>query len=182
MVAKPKHISSKLLTASESVLIESRTSGVKHMTGAAFSLLLMMIFLILAFWDRLMSNIELPFVTELLNNASYRQIFFIVLIAIAALFFLNFIVKYLRWTSTLYVMTNERVITKKGILGRNYEDMPLHMITNIDVSQSAVQRFLGYGTVVFSSQSGTRDDVVWKGVPDPVRVRRKVQEAMDKRQ
>lgn len=60
--------------------------------------------------------------------------------------------------------------------------MPLSMITNVDVSQSVGQRFMGYGTVVFSSQSGARDDVVWKWVPDPINIRRKVQEAMDKRQ
>jgi len=181
MPGKPKHISPKLLTADEKVLIETRTSKVKHMTGGAFSLILMLGSLLLAYWDRIFPSTTVPVLSELLTG-TYGWLFSIAFLVLAALFLLNFIVRYLKWISTLYAMTNARVITKKGILGRSFEDMPLDMITNIDVSQSAVQRLLGYGTVVFSSQSGARDDVVWKWVPDPIKTRRKVQEAMDKRQ
>lgn len=181
MSAKPKHISSKLLTGDEKVLIETRTSKIKHMTGAAFSLIIMLCALLIAFWDKILSSTSIPFLSDIMAG-DYWWIFFYVFIIIAILFFLNFIVRYLRWISTLYVMTNTRVITKRGILGLSFEDMPLGMITNIDVRQSVMQRFLGYGTLTFSSQSGYRDDVVWKWVPDPIRARRKVQEAMDKRQ
>ena len=181
MSTKPKHISPKLLTGDEQVLIETRTSKVKHMTGAAFSLVMMLGALLIAFWDMIFSSTSIPFISDIMAG-SYGWVFFYVFVFIAILFFLNFIMRYLRWISTLYVMTNTRVITKRGILGRTYEDMPLGMITNIDVRQSAMQRFLGYGTLTFSSQSGNRDDVIWKWVPDPIRARRKVQEAMDKRQ
>lgn len=181
MAAKPKHISSKLLTADENVLIETRTSKIKHMTGGAFSLVLMAVMLLVAYWNSVFTSTKIPYLSDILSS-TYGWLFTIAFVVLAGLFFLNFLVKYLRWISTLYVMTNTRVITKKGILGRSYEDMPLGMITNIDVRQSAMQRFLGYGTVTFSSQSGVRDDVVWKWVPDPIRARRMVQEAMNKRQ
>lgn len=180
MPGKPKHISPKLLTADEKVLIETRTSKIRQMTGGAFSLLLMIGALLLAFWDRISPASSFPVLSDLIAS-SYWWLFSIALMLLGGLFFLNFLIRYLKWISTLYAMSNMRVITKKGILGRSFEDMPLDMITNIDVSQSAGQRLLGYGTVVFSSQSGTRDDVVWKWVPDPIMVRRKVQEAMEKR-
>lgn len=181
MAVKPKHISSKVLTATESVLIETRTSKIRNMTGGAFSLVMMLGALLVAFWDSIFLSINIPYLSDI-RAGSYGWIFFIAFILIAVLFFVNFLIRYLKWISTLYVMTNSRVLTKRGILGRNFEDMPLGMITNIDVRQSVMQRFLGYGTVTFSSQSGTRDDVVWKYVPDPMMVRRKVQEAMEKRQ
>jgi len=180
MASRPKHISAKLLAAGESVLIETRTSKVRNMTGGAFSLIMMLGALLIAFWDRIFSW-NIPYLSDLLEG-SYGNIFFIVFLVIAGLFFINFLMRYMRWASTLYAMTDARVITKRGILGRSYEDMPLSMITNIDVRQSAMQRFLGYGTVTFSSQSGARDDVIWRYVPDPIRVRRKAQEAMEKRQ
>jgi len=151
LAAKPKHISSRLLTANESVLIETRTSKIKHMTGGAFSLILMLGTLLVAFWSSIFSSeIPIPYLPGIITS-TYGWLFTIAFVVLAGLFFLNFLVKYLRWVSTLYVMTNTRVITKKGILGRSYEDMPLGMITNIDVRQSAMQRFLGYGTVTFSS-------------------------------
>lgn len=79
------------------------------------------------------------------------------------------------------MLTDQRVMIKRGIIGRSIEDMSLNMITNIDVSQSALQRFLGYGTVVFSSEGGSLDDLVWKYAPNPLRVRSEVQSALSSR-
>jgi uncharacterized membrane protein YdbT with pleckstrin-like domain len=178
-MAKPKHISPKLLALDEKVRLETRMSTVRHMTGGIASILVALVLLLVAFWNRIFASTDLPFISELLDNATYGNIISIIFVLLALLFFVNFIVRYLRWASTLYVMTNERVMTKRGILGRDFDDMPLRMITSVDVNQSVGQRFLGYGTVVFSSQSGARDDVTWKFVPDPIRVRRLVQESMD---
>ena len=178
-MAKPKHISPKLLALDEKVMLESRMSTVRHMTGGIGSIIVALLMILVAFWNRIFTSTSLPFISDLLNNASYGTVVSIIFIVLALILFLYFAVRYFRWISTLYVMTNERVMTKRGILGRDFDDMPLRMITNVDVNQSVMQRFLGYGTVVFSSQSGSRDDVIWKFVPDPIRVRRLVQEAMD---
>lgn len=178
-MVKPKHISPKLLALDEKVMLESRMSTVRHMTGGITSIVVALVLLLVAFWNKIFSSTNLPIISDLLSNASYGNIISIIFILLALMFFIYFIVRYLRWISTLYVMTNERVMTKRGILGRDFDDMPLRMITNVDVNQSVGQRLMGYGTVVFSSQSGTRDDVIWKFVPNPVRVRRMVQESMD---
>lgn len=177
-LAKPKHISTKLLAADEKVLVESHMSRIRHMTGGFFGGAMMILMLVVAFWNSIFPSTGLPIISDLLSG-SFGNIIMLIFVILAILFFLYFIVRYLKWISTLYVMTNERVMTKRGILGRNYEDMPLRMITNIDVRQSVGQRMLGYGNVIFSSQSGSRDDVIWKYVPDPLRVRRLAQEAMD---
>jgi hypothetical protein len=57
------------------------------------------------------------------------------------------------------------------------------MITNIDLAQSLGKRALGYGTLVFSTQGlgGKKADMTWNAVPDPMKVRRKLQEVMDTR-
>jgi uncharacterized membrane protein YdbT with pleckstrin-like domain len=92
--------------------------------------------------------------------------------------------RWLKWGSTVYAATDERIITQRGILSKIYEDIPLAMITNVDMAQSLGKRALGYGTIVFSTQglsSGRKGDVVWEAVPDPFRVRRKIQEVMDVR-
>lgn len=81
----------------------------------------------------------------------------------------------------MYAATDERIITQKGILNKTYEDIPLTMITNIDMAQTLRRRALGYGTLVFSTQGlGARKaDMTWYAVPNPMTVRRKLQEVMD---
>ncbi|MEM2839804.1 MAG: PH domain-containing protein [Thermoplasmata archaeon] len=176
MAKKPKHISKRLLAAGEELLIESRQSKIKYMTGGMFSMVLAIAFFIVGFWNRLGLG-DLPYIQEYLDG-DYGTIIGWVLIAIGALLVVYFLVKYLRWISTLYVLTNQRVMIKRGIIGRSIEDMSLTMITNIDVRQTALQRFLGYGTIAFSSEGGNLDDVVWRYVPDPFKVRSEVQSAM----
>lgn len=179
MAKKPKHISKKLLAANEGLLIESRQSKIKYMTGGVFSIILAIIFFLLGFWPKL-GLWDLPYIQEYLEG-DYGAIIGWVLVAIGGLFVIYFLVRYLKWISTLYVLTDQRVMIKRGILGRSIEDMSLNMITNIDVRQSALQRFLGYGTIVFSSEGGNLDDLVWKYVPDPFKVRSEVQSAISSR-
>jgi uncharacterized membrane protein YdbT with pleckstrin-like domain len=159
--------------------LETHMSTVRHMSGGIMSIVVALVLLLVAFWNKIFASTNLPFISDLLNDANFGNIFSIIFVLLALVFFVYFIIMYLRWVSTLYVMTSERVMTKKGILGRDLDDMPLRMITNVDVNQSVGQRLMGYGTVVFSSQSGTRDDVIWRFVPDPIKVRRLVQESMD---
>jgi uncharacterized membrane protein YdbT with pleckstrin-like domain len=179
MAKKPKRISPKLLAGDETVMMESRTSRIKHMTGGTFAIIVAIFFLLLSFWNRLGLH-NFPGLQTFLDG-SYGGIISLASLGIAGLLFIYYVFKWLKWISTAYIMTDERVITKRGILGRSIEDMPLQMVTNVDVNQSVLQRMFGYGNVVFSSQSGDRDDVVWKSVPNPMKVRRLAQEAMDKR-
>jgi len=179
MVKKPKHISKKVFADGENLVLETRHSRIKYMTGATISILFAIFFILIGFWTRL-DLFELPFIQQYLEG-EYGNIISLVCYAIGGVLILNFIAKWLKWSSTIYALTDSRIMIKKGILGRSIEDMSLRMVTNIDVRQSAWQRFLGYGTIVFSSEGGTVDDVVWKYVPDPFKVRRLVQEAMNAR-
>jgi uncharacterized membrane protein YdbT with pleckstrin-like domain len=97
---------------------------------------------------------------------------------------LVFAVRRLRWSATVYAATDERIITQRGIINKTYEDVPVTMISSVDLAQSIGKRALGYGTIVFSTQgqSGARKKgLVWEAVPDPFAVRRRIQEVMDVR-
>jgi len=179
MAKKPKHISRKLLASSENLILESRQSKIKYMTGGFLSIIFAIAFFIIGFWTRLGLS-GLPYLQEYLEG-DYGEIIGWVFVAIGALLVIYFLVRYLRWISTLYVLTDQRAMIKRGIIGRRIEDMALNMITNIDVRQSGLQRFLGYGTIVFSSEGGKLDDIVWRYVPDPFKVRSEVQTAMASR-
>jgi uncharacterized membrane protein YdbT with pleckstrin-like domain len=176
---KPKHISRKLLASGENLILESRQSKIKYMTGAILSLILAVAFFVLAFWTKF-GFCDLPYLQEYLEG-DYGWIIGWTFVAIGALLVIYFLVKYLRWISTLYVLTDQRAMIKRGIIGRQIEDMALNMITNIEVMQTGLQRFLGYGTIVLSSEGGNLDDIVWKYVPNPFKVRSEIQAALASR-
>ncbi len=182
-MAKSKLIPRKFLSSDEQVLFETRPSAWLHMKAAALGVIIFLLFVGVYFWYKSGARPEIPYLTEQLGNADYGTYLQYALLVIAGISLLYVMGKYLKWSSTVYAATDERIITQKGILNKTYEDIPLDMITNIDLSQSLGKRALGYGTMVFSTQGmgGKRADIIWEAVPNPLSVRRKLQEAMDTR-
>lgn len=68
--------------------------------------------------------------------------------AIGAIGILTFLGEYLRRQGTEIVVTDRRVIYKRGLLSRYTAEMNVSKIETVDVVQSLAGRLLGYGTVV----------------------------------
>lgn len=185
MAVKPKHISRKMLSSDERVVIETRPSAWLYMKAAFFSALVALIALVLLVWPWIDGAPEIPYLSDWyadVDYGDYVQMAFGAVFLIAVIFFFY---KWIKWSSTIYAATDERIITQRGILNKRVEDIPLSMITNVDLAQSLGKRALGYGTIHFSTKgltAGRPPDIVWDGVPDPYAVRRKLQEVMDVRQ
>jgi len=181
MARKAKLIPKKMLSSDERVVFETRPSAWLYMKAAAASLIVALIALVVFVWEWIPEAPSIPYLSDYLDgdNGDYIRYAFGVIFVLATAFFSY---RWMKWGSTVYAATDERIITQRGILSKNYEDIPLRMITNVDLAQSLGKRALGYGTIVFSTQglsSGRKADVIWEAVPDPFRVRRKIQEVMD---
>ncbi len=88
------------------------------------------------------------------------------------------LVRWLRWIRTVYAVTTRRVIVQKGILGKDFDEIPVVQIRGVDVHQSFGQRILGYGTVRVSSEGGARiGNEDWKGIPKPFRFQKVIENA-----
>jgi len=181
MAGKARLIPRKFLSSDEKVVLETRPSAWLHMKAGGLAMFLGIVALILFLWTSVLDLPDIPYVSAALANASYGLYIKYALLVLFVLATVFFFAKYLRWNSTIYAVTDERVIIQRGILAKTYEDMPLTMITNVDMAQSLSHRALGYGTLIFST-SGTgsrKTNMVWDAVPDPMTARRKVQEVMD---
>lgn len=68
-----------------------------------------------------------------------------------------------RWRTTLYVITNRRMITRKGIVNKSGRDIPLYRISDVAYEKGVTDRMLGCGTLIVSDasdQAGLRlDDI-----------------------
>jgi len=106
---------------------------------------------------------------------SYLADFWLVLFLLGLLWIL---IRYLRWIRTIYAVTNRRVIIQKGILGKDFDEIPVTQVRGVDVHQSFGQRILGYGTVRVSSEGGSSlGNEDWKGIPKPFRFQKLIENA-----
>ena len=71
---------------------------------------------------------------------------------------------WLRWRTTHYVFTNERVLLRVGIVSRNGRDIPLGRVNDVSFSHGLVERMLGCGTLTIES-AGERGQIVLNHIP-----------------
>lgn len=70
-------------------------------------------------------------------------------------------------------VTNKRVILKRGIISRKTEEMKLQSIETVEIDQGIGGRMFGYGTVKITGRGIS--DVIFKGIDDPMSVKRQIE-------
>ncbi|GAA2367596.1 PH domain-containing protein [Dactylosporangium salmoneum] len=71
---------------------------------------------------------------------------------------------WIKWKTTHYVFTNERVIMRSGVFSRSGRDIPLGRINDVSFSHSLFERMLGCGTLTIES-AGERGQVQLTDLP-----------------
>jgi len=105
----------------------------------------------------------------------YLALFWLLLFLIGLLWLL---IRYFRWITTVYAVTSRRVIVQRGILSKDFDEIPVNQVRGVDVRQTLGQRVLGYGTVRVSSEGGSRlGNEDWKGIPKPFRFQKLIENA-----
>ncbi len=74
------------------------------------------------------------------------------------------LVPFLRWRTTLFVITSKRVVVRTGILSRTGRDIPLNRINDVTFTHNLLERLLGCGTLMVES-AGERGQVELREVP-----------------
>lgn len=70
------------------------------------------------------------------------------------------------WWVTRYVLTNERLITRTGLIAKSGVEIPLENITNVNFSQSFFERVLGAGDLLVES-AGSMGQSKFANIPHP---------------
>jgi uncharacterized membrane protein YdbT with pleckstrin-like domain len=71
---------------------------------------------------------------------------------------------WLKWRTTHYVFTNERVILRRGVFAREGRDIPLGRVNDVSFGHNVIERMLGCGTLTIES-AGERGQVVLDDIP-----------------
>ena len=56
-----------------------------------------------------------------------------------------------RWRFTLFVLTNERVITRTGVIAKHSKEIPLETINDVTFGQRVIERIIGAGDLIIES-------------------------------
>lgn len=88
------------------------------------------------------------------------------------------VMRYLRWITTEFVLTTDRLIVRHGIIGKNGKEIPLDRIMNISFHQSVLERILKTGDLVVES-AGEQSQQVFSNVARPEKMQNKIYSAVD---
>lgn len=88
------------------------------------------------------------------------------------------LVPFLRWRTTLFVITNKRVVVRSGILSRTGRDIPLNRVNDVTFTHNLLERILGCGTLLVES-AGERGQVQLTEVPKVEQTQRTLYELVE---
>jgi len=86
----------------------------------------------------------------------------------------------LEWTSRVYILTDRRVIRRKGVIRVSVFECPLSALQQTTVYQSLRERIFILGTVCFATAGAASFIALWEYVARPFHVQRTVAEAIER--
>jgi uncharacterized membrane protein YdbT with pleckstrin-like domain len=94
------------------------------------------------------------FLAALASGLAFHGAVQIVIAVLAAIVVCwRFLAPVLRWRTTHFILTTERVMSRVGIVNRTGVDIPLSRITSVSFHHGIVDRLFGCGTLVMESAS-----------------------------
>jgi uncharacterized membrane protein YdbT with pleckstrin-like domain len=100
------------------------------------------------------------------TNTGIENLRLIVTLAGLAIAVLWLIVVWIRWQSTSYTLTDQRIKIETGVFGRQSKMIPIDRIQDCTTKQSLVGRMLGYGRVEVDA-AGAQGAEVLDHLPNP---------------
>lgn len=82
------------------------------------------------------------------NARKFLTWIIIILLVAGALWLVG---RYLKWISTHFVITSQRLIFRQGILAKHGIEIPLERVNNVNFHQSIFERMLGAGDLLIES-------------------------------
>jgi uncharacterized membrane protein YdbT with pleckstrin-like domain len=98
--------------------------------------------------------------------------------AVALVWAVWLFVKFLEWSRTYFVVSDQRVVYRTGVIARHGVEIPLERINNINFHQGPWERVIGAGDLTIES-AGTQGNTVFSNVRHPDGVQQEVYRQME---
>jgi len=108
-------------------------------------------------------------------NYLFAYIIGVIFILAFGLGLLIIFVAIIKRNTTIFTITNKRVKAKKGIISRSIHEVFIKEIKSVYIKQGILERLFGLGTIDIGS-AGTADiEVTFKGIPNVIEIKEKIQ-------
>ncbi|HEX9529964.1 MAG TPA: PH domain-containing protein [Acidimicrobiales bacterium] len=98
------------------------------------------------------------------------------LVALAALWLA---VRWLRWTTTNFTVTNDRIVYRSGVLAKKGREIPLDRVNDISFNQGVFERIIGAGDLMIES-AGQHGQERYTDIPRPSKVQNVIYREMER--
>lgn len=115
------------------------------------------------------------------HGSAHSIVQWIVIAVAVVLIFWFTVLPYLRWLTTRYVLTTDRLVIRTGVVARHGRDVPLNRINDVSFSETLLERILRSGTLVVES-AGERGQITLANVPSVEHVQRELYRMVDENQ
>lgn len=82
----------------------------------------------------------------------------------------------LKKMSMQFIVTNQKVVEKRGIISRKTREVELKDIKGINLNQEITQRIFGIGDIEIGSSATAGVEVVFQGIKNPEEIKNKIRE------
>lgn len=86
--------------------------------------------------------------------------------------------KYLVWNTTMFVLTSDRIVSRRGLLTKSGIEIPLERVNTVFFSQTVFERMLGSGDVAIES-AGERGNETFDNIRKPSIVQKEIYVQME---
>jgi uncharacterized membrane protein YdbT with pleckstrin-like domain len=108
---------------------------------------------------------------ELETGMRIIRVGWLITAAVVLLQLISLILALSRLRSTIYTVTNQRVMIETGLLSKNLSEIDLRYIDDTQFHQGVTDRMLGIGNVTIISSDRATPTYALRGIPDPRAIR-----------
>lgn len=99
-------------------------------------------------------------------------------IALIVIALAHLAIVYVKWRTTDFVLTSDRLVTRSGVLGRQTHEIPLERINDLTCHQSIFERIIHAGDLLIES-AGERGQETFANLADPFAVQNTIHKAIE---
>jgi uncharacterized membrane protein YdbT with pleckstrin-like domain len=101
----------------------------------------------------------------------FRTVGYVITAGILLVQAVAFLIAWMRLRSTMYTITNQRVLIEQGVFTKSVDEIDLRYVDDSQFVQTFVDRVLGIGNVTLISSDKTSPRYVLRSIKDPRAVR-----------
>ncbi len=154
----------KLLTTDEELVLDLRPHWIALVGPAVVTLL------VVVAWIYFLALDHIP------KSGAGRTILFWGILGVGLFLLIWYVLRtFVRWATSHFVVTNERVIHRQGLVAKNSMEIPLDRIQNVLFHQGVFERMIGAGDLIIES-AGERGDNAFEDIRHPEKVQKVIYE------